>query len=152
MVFPAPGATGVPANTSIELTYLAPANYTYPEDRYLIVRDTQTQIVVFEADPEVTDSQNGATQYVVTPPAGALQPGRTYDVIVDYAFAGINVAPWKTGAIHPGSWQFTTDAVASAAPSVQVDGLIPCTGFEPRRSNNNVDAAVQCGPFCCQYG
>lgn len=121
-VFPPLGATGVSVDSGLTLTFPAPASFAYTENRYLVVRDVASQVVVFEADPAPGDAQEGTAQFHV--PVLPLQPGRLYEVTLDYAFAGINVAPWKTAAIQPGVWQFETGAAPSAALMSTVDGLI----------------------------
>lgn len=143
-VYPAPGSIMVPVDTVLTVQYPAPANYGYTEGRHLVVRDIDSQLVVFETDPEITDPQQGSDTFTVTLPAGTLEPERNYEVTMDFAFAGINLEPWKTGAIDGGVWVFRTGVEDPAPTSSIVDGLL---AVSPAPGSQNVDPSVSLKMF-----
>lgn len=135
-VFPANGAELVPTDTPIVLEYPASSSYAYTTGRFLTLRNLANGEVVFEVDAEAADPQSGQTVYTLNLPAGTLKPGEQYGVEVTYGFANINQAPWKTGHVGAGQWQFTTAPANGEPLSTAVDGF---AAVFPAPNSVNVD-------------
>lgn len=133
-VYPAPGSTGLdPNNTSVVLKYPATADYDWTNNSFLRIQNLDTGEEVFAIDPAKEHPQQGLKSLSIPLEAGILESGTRYGVTVDYRFAIVGQAPWKSGKIAAGQWTFSTasDSSAKPAPTQRDFSLLTIEGTTP---------------------
>ena len=134
-VYPAPGSTDIdPNNTTLIIQYPASADYEWTYQSALTIKDLDTGEQVYSVDPEKDHVQQGLTSFTVKLADGVLQDAKRYGVTVDYRFAVVSQAPWKSGEVSEGQWTFETVGYSpNSGDETETDpnaGDTPDTGTE----------------------
>ncbi len=139
-VYPAPGAEGVSTNTTLDLYFEHAVSFAFTEQSALSLREAGTADVLYSVDPVAGNAAEGGQLVRLELPPNTLQPNTSYEVSVDYQFARFNAEPWRSSAIDPGVWMFSTGAPIPVAPNPPVNGV---SGVYPATGQSNVDPATE---------
>jgi len=154
-VYPAPGSTDIdPANATLALQYADIADYEWSGKNFLTIHNLDTGEQVFSLDPTKDHPQQKLTYLTVKLNDDVLEKGARYGVTVDYRFAIVNKAPWKSGEVTQGQWTFTTISPEVIEPtSPTTTGLSPAvaniTGVYP--ASGSTDIAPENASLMLQY-
>ncbi len=108
-VSPASGTTGLdPDDITLSIFLDADSYFDNTDGSELKIFELGESEPVFQLDPSPAGNPAGSSRLDISVPTDLLKEDTQYTVTLDYQMARLTEAPWRTGLLEAGGWNFIT--------------------------------------------